>query len=333
MNHSRARLTLVAAAFAVLAVGCASTTGPVNLATVGAVNAPLPGGVLTGKAAVPPAAGDSAACGNATASLRPPAQQPAPGHMPAGSTMAKIQARGYLIAGVDQNTFLFGYRDPKSNTLVGFDIDMVRDVAKAIFGDPNPDRVQFKAITSAQRIDVLKKGEVDLVARTFTINCARLRDVAFSTVYYQAHRKLLVRSDSTAHSIADLGGRRVCATAGSDSLSASQRQAKPQIPVAVNDWSDCLVMLQQGQVDGVVSDDTILAGMKAQDVNTHIVEPSIAPEPYGLAFPKQNSDFVSFANGVLQQVRTSGDWTRTYNHWVGNRLGATPAPPTASYSN
>jgi polar amino acid transport system substrate-binding protein len=333
MNHSRVRLTLVAAAFAVLATGCASTTAPVNLATVGAVSAPVPGGVLTGRAAVPPAASTAPQCGDPTASLRPPAPQPAPGHMPARSTMAKIQARGYLIAGVDQNTYLFGYRDPKFNTLDGFDIQMVKDVAQAIFGDTNPDHVQFRAITSAQRIDVLKKGQVDLVARTFTISCARLQDVAFSTVYYQAHRKLLVRADSTATGIGDLGGRRVCATAGSDSLSASQGQAKPQIPVAVNDWSDCLVMLQQGQVDGVVSDDTILAGMEAQDPNTRIVGDTIAQEPYGLAFPQQNTDFVSFANGVLQKIRTSGEWTKTYNHWVGNRLGATPAPPAATYSN
>jgi polar amino acid transport system substrate-binding protein len=332
MNYSRARLAVGAALLAVLAVGCASNTGPVNLATVGAANTPLPGGVLIGKAALPAATGPAPTCPNVTASLRPPATMPAPDHMPTGTTMARIQARGYLIAGVDQNTFLFGYRDPKTNTLDGFDIQMVRDVAKAIFGDPG--KVQFKAITSAQRVTVLKSGQVDLVARTFTINCARLQDVAFSTVYYQAQRRLLVRADSNVNSISALGGKRLCATAGSDSLSTNQSAAKPPIPVAVNDWSDCLVMLQQGQVDGVVTDDTILAGMEAQDSNTRIVqEKSLAPEPYGIAFPKQNTDFVSFVNGVLANVRSSGEWTKTYNTWVGSRLGKTPAPPPASYSN
>jgi polar amino acid transport system substrate-binding protein len=316
---------------ALVATGCGAGSGPVDLAEVGQAQAPLPGGVLIGKAALPPAAAATPNCGDATASLRPPATLPAPGHMPSGSTMAAIQKRGFLIAGVDQNTYLFGYRNPKTNDLEGFDIQMVRDVAKAILGNPNA--VQFKAISSQQRIGVLQNHQVDLVARTFTITCARKQQVDFSTVYYQAQRRVLVRADSTVRDIGDLGGKRVCATIGSDSLSQGQGGAKPPIPVAVNDWSDCLVMLQQGQVDAVSTDDTILAGMAAQDANTKIVGPSIAPEPYGLAFPKSSADFVSFVNGVLQQVRTSGQWQQTYEQWVGGRLGQTPQPPAPVYSN
>jgi polar amino acid transport system substrate-binding protein len=327
----RTRIAFGVAVLAALVTGCAANTGPVNLADVGQAQAPLPGGVLIGKAALPPSAGPTPDCANPTASLRPPATLPAPGHMPSGTTMAKIQQRGYLIAGVDQNTYLFGYRNPKTNNLEGFDIQMVRDVAAAIFGDPN--KVQFKAITSAQRIGVLQKGQVDLVARTFTISCARLQQVAFSTVYFQAQRQVLVRSDSAVRGIQDLGGKRVCATIGSDSLAPAPGEAHPPVPVAVNDWSDCLVMLQQGQVDAVSTDNTILAGMEAQDPNTKIVGGSIAPEPYGLAFPRTSSDFVGFVNGVLQRLRTNGDWDSAYRTWVGSRLGSVPKPPAPTYSN
>ena len=55
--------------------------------------------------------------------------------MPAGSTMAKILSRGRLIVGVDQNTYLFGFRNPATGEIEGFDIDIAREVAKAIFGD------------------------------------------------------------------------------------------------------------------------------------------------------------------------------------------------------
>ncbi|HEY3609875.1 MAG TPA: glutamate ABC transporter substrate-binding protein [Pseudonocardiaceae bacterium] len=320
---------------ATLTTGCAATTSPVNLAAAGTAQPPQPGNVVTGSAALPKPV-PPVNCGDpTTASLSPPAAMPAPGQMPAGSTMAAIQRRGYLIAGVDQNTFLFGYRDPKQNNLVGFDIDMVHDVAQAIFGDPN--KVVYKAITSAQRTTVLKGGQgadqVDMVARTFTITCARLQQVAFSTVYYQASRRLLVPSSSKVTDINELGGKKVCATAGSDSLSTNQGQKNAPIPVAVNDWSDCLVMLQQGEVDGVSTDDTILAGMVAQDGNTKIVGPTIAPEPYGLAFPKSNTDFVRFVNGVLQQIRTNGSWAESYRRWLGTPSSGIPAPPQPVYSN
>jgi polar amino acid transport system substrate-binding protein len=172
-----------------------------------------------------------------------------------------------------------------------------------------------------------------MVARTFTITCARAQQVAFSTVYYQASRRLLVPASSSVTDINQLAGKKVCATTGSDSLGTNQGQPNAPVPVAVNDWSDCLVMLQQGEVDAVSTDNTILAGMETQDPNTKIVGPSIAPEPYGIAMPKADNDFVSFVNGVLQNIRTNGSWTASYKQWVQDKLGATPAPPQPTYSN
>jgi polar amino acid transport system substrate-binding protein len=330
-NRSRGWLGAGALLLAALLTGCASGNGPVDLPIVSSANAAMPPGVVQGAAAVPKAA-PAPTCSNPTASLRPPSPMPSPGGMTPGTTMARIQARGYLIAGVDQNTFLFGYRDPKTNAIEGFDIDMAHYVAKAIFGDPS--RVQFKAITSAQRVPELKNGQVDIIARTMTISCDRLADVSFSTVYYDASQRLLVPATSTVTNISELGGKKVCAASGSDSLGHIAAVSTHPIPVAVGDWSDCLVMLQQGEVAGVSTDDTILAGMVAQDPNTKIVGPSIADEPYGLAMPKQDTDFVGFVNGVLDGIRSSGQWTQSYENWIGNRIaGGSNQPPAPLYSN
>ena len=51
--------------------------------------------------------------------------------------MDAIRQRGHLVAGVSADTLLFGFRNPLSGQLEGFDVDMVRQVAQAIFGDPN----------------------------------------------------------------------------------------------------------------------------------------------------------------------------------------------------
>ena len=159
------------------------------------------------------------------------------------------------------------------------------------------------------------------------------QQVAFSTTYFQAQQRLLVNQNSNATTLNDLGGKKVCAAIGSDSLTQVKNTSSHPIPVAVNDWSDCLVMLQQGEVDAVSTDDAILAGMAAQDPNVKIVGPDLENEPYGIAMPLGEDDMVRFVNGVLDNLRTSGAWGKSYQHWLGNRLSATPPlPPAPTYS-
>lgn len=257
-----------------------------------------------------------------TASLAPTG----PPQVTPGSFMAKIRARGYLIAGVDQSTYHFGFLNPLDGKIEGFDIEMVRAVAAAIFGNPN--KIEFKAISDAQRIPEIQAGVVDIVAHTMTINCARLQQVDFSTVYYDAGQRVLVEANSPAKSIADLGGKKVCATTGSTSITNIKAAPSHPIPVAVPFWTDCLVLLQQGKVAAISTDDSILAGLAAQDPWTKIVGRRFSSEPYGLAISKQHPDFVRFVNAVLQQLRTDGQWAASYARWVGTPV---PAPPPARY--
>ena len=261
-----------------------------------------------------------ASCNPKASSLSPAG----PPEVTPGSFMAKIRARGYLIAGVDQNTYHFGFLNPLNGQIEGFDIDMIRAVADAIFG--NPDKVEYKAISDAQRIPDILSGAVDIVAHTMTITCARLKQVAFSSVYFDAAQRVLVLKNSAARSLADLRGQKVCATAGSDSLAVIA--AAGAIPVAVTYWTDCLVLLQQGDVAAISTDDSILAGLAAQDPWTKLVGPRLTDEPYGLAISPQHPDFVRFVNAVLQQLRTDGQWAASYAHWIGAPV---PAPPPAQY--
>jgi polar amino acid transport system substrate-binding protein len=294
------------AALALTAAGCSapSRTGP----GASSFPAPRPQGVQD-PAPISSAAADPGDTCNARASLRPPAALPAPGQMPAGSTMARIQQSGLLRVGVSQDTFLFGYRNPLTGQIEGFDVDVVRKIANAIFG--SPDKIQLVAVTSAQRIPYILDNKVDIVAHTMTINCARRQQVDFSSVYYLAGQRVLVSRDSPAKDLAGLKGKKVCAAAGSTSIQhIAENPAKtdpPPVPVSVNDWNDCLVMLQQGQVDAISTDDTILAGMHRQDPdNTQLVGDKFSQEPYGLAMSKNSPDLVRFVNGVLQQMRDDG---------------------------
>lgn len=309
---------------AVLLAGACSAGPPPSEVVPRPVPAPQPAGVST-VTAPPSSATDAPPECDATASLRPGPLPPA-GQMPAGSTMERIAQRGRLIAGVDQNSYLMGFRNSFTGEIEGFDVDVARQIAKAVFGDES--KVQFRVLTSAERIPMLQSGAVDVVVRTMTINCERLRDVDFSQVYYEAGQRVLVRRNSGVTGVDGLADRSVCAASGSTSLGNVASRAKTT--VSVPNWTDCLVMLQQGQVDAISTDDTILAGLAAQDPYTEVVGARFTEEPYGVGIPKGQEDLVRFVNGVLERMRADGTWRAIYDRWLG-RLGPAPIPPAGRY--
>ena len=320
----RTRVVVALLAAALTAAGCGSSTAPVSV-SVSPVE-PWPAGA-TEVTSAPVAA--NAAC-DREASLRP-GPLPSPGAMPPGSTMAAIAERGRLIVGVDQNTELFGFRNPSTRELQGFDIDIAREIARAIFGDP--DRIQLRVVDASQRESALQSGLVDVVVRTYSITCARKQLVDFSTVYFYANQKILAVKGSGIDSFAALSSKRVCAVSGTTSLSKLfELNPRPKLFGATT-WTDCLLMLQQGQVDAISTDDAVLAGLKAQDrLNMEVVGDSIAIEPYGIGVNQQNTDLVRFVNGVLEKIRDDGTWQRLYEARL-QELGPSPGPPAARYKD
>jgi polar amino acid transport system substrate-binding protein len=317
MTRNRTRLAVMTTALVLLVTGCGSTGNPVDPAPIGAADGPFPAHVGGADAAGADPTPDT--CN--TKSL-PPTNGTS---IPSGSNMDKIKQRGKLVVGVDQTTFLFGFRNPTTGDLEGFDIDMAKQIAIALFGTAE-NRIQFKAIPSSRREAVLQNREVDIVVRTYTVNCARLQKIGFSSVYYVAHQRVLVSKNSPYKGLEDLGGKKVCATSTSTSLKKIATANPKPIPVSVDNWSDCLVMLQQGQVDAVSTDDVILNGMAAQDPTTQIVGEPLTDENYGIGIPKENEDMVRFVNAVLENVR-GGVWKQSYNKWLASRLGDANPPP------
>jgi polar amino acid transport system substrate-binding protein len=319
----RTRVVVGLLAVALTAVGCGTSAAPASVSV--APVEPSPAGAT--EVTTAPAAAN-ADC-DREASLRP-GPLPSPGAMPRGSTMAAIAERGRLIVGVDQNTELFGFRNPATAQLEGFDIDIAREMARAIFGDP--DRVQLRVVNAKERESVLQSGEVDMVVRTYSITCARKQLVDFSTVYYYANQKILSAKGSGIDSAAALSGKRVCAVSGTTSLSALfALNPRPKLFSATT-WTDCLVMLQQGQVDAISTDDAVLEGLAKQDPTVDVVGESIAKEPYGVGVKLENSDLVRFVNGVLEQMRDDGTWQRLYDARL-QELGPSPGPPVAKYKD
>jgi polar amino acid transport system substrate-binding protein len=271
-------------------------------------------------------------CTNPAASRRPDAT------VATGSYMdTVIRPRGRLRVGVDVSKQLFTSFNPLTKQFEGFDIEIAKQVAASLFGDPNA--IEYVAIPTSERLNVLTGQNtvvdpVDMVADTFTMTCARTTEIDFSTEYFTAGQRLLVRDDDPTTSLAEMGpDRKVCAAAGSTSV--DNILALPNHPevVQVTQQADCLVLMQQGEVDAVSTDDTILAGMVAQDPNLRVVGPRISSEPYGIGLPKGHPEWVRYVNSVLDDMRTSGRWDQLYNAFLSEPLGPSTGPPPPVYSD
>jgi polar amino acid transport system substrate-binding protein len=266
---------------------------------------------------------------NLRASLRPQGPLPIPGQMPVGSTMAGIARRGYLIVGVNRDAQGFSFRD-ENLRLQGFEVDIVRDIAEAIFGDR--ERVVFRQLSIADRLKIAKSGEVDLVVATATITCKRREEVDFSAAYFETGQRVLVNRGSGFTDLASLTGHPICAPRGSTGLETIQAATLKLIPVSASATTDCLALLQLGKVDAVCTNDALLAHMIAQDPRTEIVGPQLSHESYGVAINKNTPDLGRFVNAVLERRAQDGRWRASYERWL-TLLGPPPSPPTPQYQD
>ncbi|ALG10037.1 hypothetical protein AOZ06_26875 [Kibdelosporangium phytohabitans] len=322
----------------VLVAACGQAPGTIVRRPPLSIAEPMPPGMVpvpsADASAVPPECGPGGSFDPYANSLRPLVPQPKPGAMPPGSVMDEIVRRGRLIAAVDQNLNLFSSHNPRTGSLEGFDVDVVKQIAKALLGNEN--KVQLRAVNFTDNFAVLNSGEVDILVDSITITCERRyrHKVWFSTNYFESGQRVMVARRSPYKSVNDLGGKRVCAPVNTTSIrEIRDYSAVKLVPVAVAEFSDCLVLLQQGQVEAVSSTDSVLLGMVRQDPTLHMSGDRFTREPHGIAVRERDSDMIRFVNGVLEQMRQDGTWRQLYGTWLKglDGDGVVPNPPPAQY--
>ncbi|NUP47782.1 MAG: transporter substrate-binding domain-containing protein [Catenulispora sp.] len=253
--------------------------------------------------------------------------------VPAGGTLDKIRKRTFLIAGIDLNTYLFSYDPHHTNEPQGFDVDIAKAMARAIFGEDG--HIQFRMVTLADpttgEYAQLHNGNIDMAVHTTTITCARMQGdqhMSFSNPYYITEQKLLMPLGDDGKpqkfGLADLKGtgKKVCATLNSTAVDTIKKQAGEdavyQAPYAL----DCLALLQQGKVDAVFTDDALLRGMEAQDPHVaRTTAPPVQIQPYGIVTnyvsPDKPNDLTPFVNTALANLIADNGpdgWKNLYAH-------------------
>ncbi|HQT96613.1 MAG: amino acid ABC transporter substrate-binding protein [Deltaproteobacteria bacterium 37-65-8] len=236
----------------------------------------------------------------------------------AGDTLAEVKKKGVLVAGVKDSLPPFGSVDPKTKEFVGYDIDFVKYIAKKLGV-----KVEYKPVTSANRMPMLMEGRVDILAATMTKTPERAKQIDFSYTYFLTGQKFLTKK-GTVHSLKDLQGKKIGTAKGS----TSEQNVKKAVPSATvlsfDDYPQGVLALQQGKVIAVTTDESILAGQlgklqknPATKGKFEIPDIQISSEPYGLGMRKGDTNLEKFVDATLLEMEKNGEAKKIFERWFG----------------
>lgn len=233
-----------------------------------------------------------------------------------------------LTVGIKFDQPGLGLKKP-DGSYAGFDVDVAKYVAKEL-GVPESG-IEFKEAQSAERENLIEKGEVDYIIATYSITDTRKEKVDFGGPYFVAHQDLLVRSDST-----DITGpeslnsnKKLCSVKGSTpAQKVKDTYAKDVQLQEFGKYSDCITALSNKTVDAVTTDDVILAGYAAQNPGKFkLVGKGFTDENYGVGLRKGDTAGVNAVNAAIKKMIDDGSWAKSLQANVGPSGYKIPAPP------
>jgi ABC-type amino acid transport substrate-binding protein len=242
-----------------------------------------------------------------------------------GSFMAELAEEGTITVGVKFDVPQFGFRNPTTDEVEGFDADMGREIAEALGVE-----ARFVEAISRNRIPFLLEDQVDIIFSTMTVTDERKEQIDFSEVYYVAAQSFLTKKGEglTVETAAD---KRVCTAKGSTS-ELNLPAVQPDVEVVLQDgYAQCVQLLRNDQVDAVSTDDVILLQFLKQDPDAfEVSEDTFSQEPYGAGIKKGHDEFVEFVNGVIGDMKEDGRWADLYEKWVTPVTNEDPPDPPAA---
>ena len=225
-----------------------------------------------------------------------------------------IKDRGVLKVGVKVDVPKFGYKDPKTEKIEGFEIDLANVISKKIIGT---EKIETTAVTAKTRGPLLDSGGVDLVIATFTVTEDRKKSYNFSNAYFTDGVRLLVKKSAGINSLKDLDGKKIGVAQSATSKKAIQEQAdKVGAKISFLEFStypEIKTALDSGRVDCFSVDGSILFGYL--DDSTIILADSFSPQDYGVASKLGNDGLSKVVNETIAELKKSGELDKMIQKW------------------
>lgn len=230
--------------------------------------------------------------------------------------LAEIKHKGELVCGVLATDEPMSFVDPRTRTIVGYEVDLCQIVARKIGVTAT-----VKQIAVGARIPELQQGRVDILAATLTHTHEREAVIAFSLTTFVTGQKVMVRRDSGITTLTQLAGKRVVTVKGG-TQEANIRRLVPTVDVITFETApQALVALQQRKAAGFVNDEVSLLdaysklGPVQQD---YVILPqSVSTEPIALGLRKGEPALKALVDGALRELEASGEAQKLFFKWFG----------------
>lgn len=214
----------------------------------------------------------------------------------------------------------FEYREPGTNRLIGFDVDLMN-----LLADRLQVQIEWREMAFADLLDELAAGSVDVVIAAMYITAAREEIVDFTMPYLDSGLVMVVRSEETEIStFADLAGKQVGVkeNATGDRW-AQQLQAEQQIDLILRRYTetqDSLEDLAAGHLDAVFNDKLNTLVYLQTQPGLRIQGDVFAPASMGIAVRSGNTALLQQLNAALQELKAAGTVEILYNRWISSDL-------------
>ena len=232
------------------------------------------------------------------------------------TSLDDVLKKGTFVMGLDDSFPPMGFRND-NNEIVGFDVDLAREVARRLGVE-----LVLQPIDWAAKEMELNTKKIDCIWNGFTMTPEREEAMAFSKPYLQNAQVVVVRNDSGFERLADLAGHAAGVQAGSSAQEALNAAASFKASLGnVAEFRDNLTALLDLELHGIdaVIMDLVVAeySIKESGKEMHILAESLAPESYGIGFRKGDVALRDRVQEVLEAMAADGTAARISEKWFG----------------
>jgi polar amino acid transport system substrate-binding protein len=248
------------------------------------------------------------------------------------SKLDEVLARGHLVMGTGSTNAPWHFKSA-DDKLQGFDVDMGRIVAKALFGDP--DKIEYVNQSSDARIPNITTDKVDLTCQFMTVTGERAQQIAFTIPYYREGVGLMLKGDSKYADYAALKGAGSGVTISVLQNVYAEAMVHAALPDATVDQYESVDLIYQalesGRADAVATDQSSLGWYMTQNPGRYKdAGYGWNPQTYACGVKRGDQDWLNFVNTALHEAMTGVEfdfYATSYKTWFGKEL----APPQIGF--